>query len=124
MKKSVLVILVLILNFIFCSCTQVVVNSADEIRLNKWSVSTEFDKEVTLEFKGDKGIFKVESEDKKSCVTLSGLCIIDADKIAIFNESDKENYIFSYKIRGNKLNLSYSEGKLTLLRVQRKNPSE
>ena len=123
MKKTTLVILAFFLSFMCCSCTQVIVNSADEIRLNKWSAETEYDKVITLDFNGDKGVFKVNSRDKKASLTISGLCIIDADKIAIFNEADNENYIFSYKLKGDKLTLKYSGGKLNLLRVKG-NPSE
>lgn len=124
MKKTTLVILAFFLVIMCTACTQTIENSADEIRLNKWSVTTKFDKTVTLEFSEDIATFKVDSTDKKACVTLSGLCIIDSDKISIYNEADKENYILSYKLKGNKLILRYSGGKITLFRINEKNPSE
>lgn len=123
MKKLTFVIFVFMLIFMCSSCTPTIENSADEIRLNKWSYTTKYDKVVTLRFTGDKAVFKIDSSDSQACVKLKGLCVIDSDKIAIYNESDKENYIFTYKLKGNKLKLKYLGGKIILTR-QNKNPSE
>ena len=124
MKKTTILIFTVMLLFFSTSCTQTVENSADEIRMNKWCLTTKYDNEVTLNFLDDIGIFQVKSTDKRACVKLKGLCIIDKDKISIYNEADKENYIFKYKLKSNKLMLSYMGGKITLLRDKRKNPSE
>ncbi|MCH5303322.1 MAG: hypothetical protein J1E41_00540 [Ruminococcus sp.] len=98
------------------SCTQVVKNTADEIRLNTWSARLKSESMVTLKFKEDIASFKVTSSDKKPDLKLSGLCIIDSKNIMIFDDSDNQNYVFSYKLKENKLILGYNSVKLTLKR--------
>lgn len=119
MKKKAVCLLTIVILLVFSSCTQIPENTADEIRFHNWALSTKYDKKVILKFNGDKAIFKVKSKDKAANVTLRGLCIIDKNKIAIYNEYDKENYIFTYKLKLNKLTLVHSGGKITLTRINK-----
>ena len=105
-----------ILIIIMSSCTQIIKNTADEIRLNKWKAKLKSGSIVTLKFKEDSADFNISSKDKKSDVKLCGLCVIDSENIMIFDDNDNQNYVFSYKVKDNKLVLNYDEGEMVLKR--------
>lgn len=116
MKVLKIIFLPLLLVIMLSSCTQIIDNYADEIRLNKWSAELENENSVTLKFKEDNAVFEVVSKDKQSCVKLKGLCIIDKSNIMISDKYDGQNYIFSYKLKDNRLKLTYNDGTITLKR--------
>ncbi|MCH5298970.1 MAG: hypothetical protein J1E96_04315 [Ruminococcus sp.] len=106
---------------VFCavlmtSCAQTVSNTADEIRMNKWSAKLKSGSSVNLSVDDDFGTFQVKSKDRDARVKLSGLCVIDSDSIVIIDSKDKQSYRFSYKLHNNKLKLEYNGGKITLKR--------
>ena len=106
----------IIIAVIMSSCTQVVIDSADEIRMNTWSTKLQNGSVVSLRFKEDIACFKINSSDKDACACIKGLGVIDDSKIMIYNKSDNEPYFFNYKIKKNTLVLSYENGSLTLSR--------
>ncbi len=108
---------VLSLIFIMTSCAGTVENAADEIRLNDWSARLNSGYDAQLRFKDDNAEFKILSKNKKSDVRLSGICFIDRSRIIIFDSSDKDSYVFEYKLIDNKLRLRYDGGKIVLTRV-------
>lgn len=106
---------------VFCvalmtACTQTINNTADEIRLNKWSTGLKSGSVVSLKINDDFATFRVKSKDKYARVKLSGLCVIDSDSIVIIDSKDKHSYKFGYKLHNNKLKLKYGGGKITLKR--------
>ncbi len=107
---------VFMLIIIISSCTPVVKNTADEIRRNVWSAELKSGECVTLDFKEDDALFKILSKNKKTVLKIKGLCIIDKKKMMIFDSTDKENYVFDYKLKDDKLKLFYDSGELTLVR--------
>ena len=108
---------VLSLIFIMTSCSGAVENAADEIRLNEWSARLKCGYDVKLSFKDDNAEFKILSKNKNSDIRLNGLCFIDRCRIMIFDSSDKDSYVFLYKLSDNKLSLKYDGGKIVLTRV-------
>lgn len=112
MKKILLIPLCILL--LLTSCTQVVSNTADEIRLNKWSATLGGNRRVTLSFNDDIGSFNISSKENK--IKIKGLTIIDSDTIAIFDSDDSEVYRFKYSLKENKLKLTNSYGTLYLKR--------
>lgn len=112
MKKILLIPLCILL--LLTSCTQVVSNTADEIRLNKWSATLGGNRRVILSFKDDIGSFYISSKENK--IKIKGLTIIDSDTIAIFDSDDSEVYRFKYSLKENKLKLTNSYGTLYLKR--------
>ena len=119
MKNTSVIIVILSLIIICCGCTRVIETASDEIKSNKWKMTTDFGKKVVLKFSGDTAIFRVKSKDKFACVVIKGLCVIDSKKISIFNNSDKENYTFRYKLKGNRLRLKYMGGQINLIRQKK-----
>lgn len=112
--KKLLLILLFVLTVLFSSCTQTVENVYDEIKLNSWNLTTDYGKKVTLTFEDDVAFFKIQSEEKATDVQIKGLCVIDNEYITIFDQNDKESYMFKYKLKNNKLTLSYYDNKITL----------
>ncbi len=116
MRKRIAAVFLAAIIAVFTSCGAVVVNEADEIRLNSWSARLKSGSRVTLSFDGDRADFTVKSDDRDARLRLSGLCFFDSEKFALYDEKDKSEYIFRYRLRDNKLTLLYDEGKITLKR--------
>ena len=113
--KTKLIIPIVIM-FFLTSCAQVVVNTADEIRLNRWSASLQNGSTVKLNFKNDTAEFCVKSKDNDAQITINGLCFFDKQSMLIYDKKENEPYIFEYKIKNNKLILKHSGGRLVLTR--------
>lgn len=116
MKSVKIMILSVLCAVVMTSCTQTVSNTADEIRMNKWSAKLKSGSSVSLSIDDDLGTFQVKSKDKDARVKLSGLCVIDSESIVIIDSKDKQSYKFGYKLHNNKLKLKYGGGKITLKR--------
>ena len=113
--KIKLIIPIFIMIFL-CSCSSVVKNAADEIRLNKWSAELENKSVVTLQFKGDTAKLNIKAESKEASAQIKGVSFIDTKRIVIVNNSDKELYTFNYTLKNNKLKLKYKGGAVSLTR--------
>ena len=116
MKFIKILIISVLCAALMTSCAQTVSNTADEIRMNKWSAKLKSGSRVSLSIDDDFGTFRVNSKDKDARVKLSGLCVIDSDSIVLIDSKDKQSYKFSYKLHNNKLKLGYNGGKITLKR--------
>ena len=113
MKK--LFVIPLLALIMLSSCTAVVDNQADEIRLNRWSASLAGQRKVTLSFDMDIGRLYI-SEKEKSIAEIKGLALIEKTQIALYDSEDKVFYRFDYSLKENKLKLSTKDGSLTLKR--------
>ena len=109
-------IIPIIIIFFLTSCTQLVTNTADETRMNTWKAELQNGSIVTLSFENDTAQFRVEDEDGDVLTRIKGLCFFDNKSMLIYNKSESEPYIFEYKIKNNKLVLSYGGGRLVLTR--------
>ena len=114
MKLKLIILFIIVI--LLTSCTQVIVDEADEIRLNKWSAELENSSTVTLDFDDDIARFKIKSKDKEANSIIKGLYAIDDKNIMIYNQDENEPYFFGYKINNNKLVLKYDGGSLALTR--------
>jgi hypothetical protein len=111
--------LILLIVVLFSSCTQVPVNSADNVRMNLWKNTLKNGTTVTLSFDVNNcAVLKTTSKDKQACTTIEGLCIIDKKSILISDEATKENFVFSYKATGSKLKLKNDYGSVILKKVE------
>ena len=106
----------IIIMFFLTSCTQVIMNTADEIRQNNWSAKPENGSVITLRFNDDNAEFRINSKDPDVCAEIKGLCFIDDKRIYIYNQIENEPYIFEYKLKNNQLILKFIGGKLVLIR--------
>lgn len=115
-------IIPIIIAIIMSSCTQVVIDSADEVRLNSWVAKLKNGSSVSLNFIDDIATLNIKNPDKNACVSIKGLGVIDDKRILIHNKSESESYIFNYTIKNNHLILKYNHGSISLSR-KNKNPS-
>ena len=113
--KIKLIIPLFILLFL-TSCTQVITNTCDEIRLNSWCAELKNGSVVTLKFEDDIARFQIKSDDKEAQTRIKGNCFFENNKMVIYNFDDLEPYCFEYKLKNNKLTLKHSRGKLVLTR--------
>lgn len=101
---SVLIILTL------CSCGKTKINSAeDEIKLYNWSYS-ESDIEASLAFDGNTAVLELESSGE-TC-RISGICVFTDSSFVISDDEISENFLFGYNLRGNNLEIIYSDSTL------------
>lgn len=114
MKIKLIIPIIIIL--LLTSCTQVIVNNSDEIRMNKWSAESENGNKAVLRFNEEIAEFKVMNNNKE-LLSLKGLCVIDDKKLLIYNQSEQEPYFFDYKISNNNLILNYDGKSLNLTRL-------
>lgn len=110
---------VFMLIILMCSCSRVVKNTADEIRLNEWSTDLKNNFNVSLKFNDDKARFIIRKKNNIYC-EISGTSFMDKRALMIFDENDKRNYTFDYKLNGNILALKYDGGSVRLKRVKNK----
>lgn len=116
--KYIAIITLFFLSFTLCSCTRVIKNPADEIRLNIWKCEFKDKSVFLLEFKEDDAVIKILKSNKKADLKISGKAFIDKKRIAVFDR-DKENYIFDYELKGSVLRLKYGGGTIDLKRINK-----
>ncbi len=114
--KRLFTLLCVVLTLFFASCSEVVSTPIDEIRLNSWHLKTDYGSNISLSFNDDISEFKVITNNNEANVTVKGLCVIDDEHIVIFDQTDNQTYIFSYKLSGNQLILGYENGEIVLQR--------
>lgn len=112
MKKLIAMLWMCVL--LLTSCEQVITNTADEVRLNRWSAKLGGGRVASLSFTDDYGCFKISSKEKRYSVKISGLAFIDKKSIALFDGESGYPYRFNYSINENKLKLSTAQGAITL----------
>lgn len=119
MRKKFLYFLVLIC-ILFTSCTQISDNTADRVRMNSWKNIFKNGTTVSLKFNdNDYATLSFSSKDKPANNKINGLCIIDKNTLIISDETTKENFLFNYKVTGNKLKLKNKNGTITLKIVEK-----
>ncbi len=116
MKKLRLIPVMLVLAALFSSCTTVITNTADEIRSGRWEAKLSGGSSVSLSFSGDDGVFEISSDDEYACLKISGLCVMDTDGMILCDSADSEIYKFGYKLKNNRLRLTYDGSSITLTR--------
>lgn len=118
--KTKIIEAVAVVLLIFTSCTQIAENSADLIRMNSWKNNFKNGTAVMLTFDdGDCATLSFSSKDKSASAAIEGLCIIDKKTLMISDKSTGENFVFSYKVSGNKLKLKNESGAISLKIVEK-----
>lgn len=98
------------------SCTQAIKNSADEIRLSSWRAELKSGGAAELDFDEDDAKFIILNSKNKTVSEIKGKAFFDKKRLIVFDEKDKQSYVFSCKLKNNKLTLFYEGGKLILKR--------
>ncbi|MGN0488566.1 MAG: hypothetical protein ACI4HO_04825 [Ruminococcus sp.] len=118
--RKIIAFLIALCCIFFSSCTQISDNTADYIRMNNWKNIFKNGTTVHLEFQeNDFAKLSFSSKDKHANTAINGLCIIDKNTMMISDEITKDNYLFNYKVTGDKLKLKTNNGTITLKIVEK-----
>lgn len=118
--RKIIAFLIALCCIFFSSCTQISDNTADYIRMNNWKNTFKNGTTVHLEFQeNDFAKLSFSSNDKPANTAINGLCIIDKNTMMISDEITKDNYLFNYKVTGDKLKLKTNNGTITLKIVEK-----
>lgn len=114
MKKFVVTVLILF-SFILCSCTANTSGYIYELTSSRWIAHLDSGAEINLEFNNDTAYLDVKNAEKAS--QIKGKYIADETTFVIFVSDISTNYIFTYKPKGNTLDLTYNGNTITLNKV-------
>lgn len=120
MKKIKSLLFSALLSLIFitlAACTtENITCTADELKNFAWSNSDDFGKSIELRFDGNTGFLKIKSKDE--AYEIKGDVIADDNNLTITDSTLKDTYEFTYKLYGDKIELTYGENTLTLNKVK------
>lgn len=113
-KKTIcLLLLSLLILVLLAGCVEPSITSIeDELKLYTWQNKDEFDKTITLSFSNTHAtlLMKTKTEETK----IEGLAVLEENNLQIFDSNVNNSYAFSYKLFGDKIELTYGEHTLTL----------
>lgn len=94
------------------SCVRVIDDCSDELILHRWE--KEFDTGVIMElyFEGDNAVLRCTSGEESA--VLRGLCVLDTSGFVICDDKTKQNYMFTYTVHGDLLELTYDNATIVL----------
>ena len=98
--------------FLLCSCTRVVRSEKDEITMFSWYSELDNGNKLSLSFGEDEALFNAENDGFS--MEISGYYLIDDERFVIFDEDTKMDYTFIYKLHGDRVELSFGDGTITL----------
>ena len=110
--KRYLMILSAAFCLLLCGCVPVADTPADELRQYSWSTSTEYGCEAALSFDGLRAGLDVKKAGLS--MEISGVYALTDDKLTIFDEEGGESLTFGYKLYGDRVELSFEGGTLSL----------
>lgn len=113
MRKCIIIILVFAFLLLLCSCTKVIVNSADE--LTSYSYSKEFENGniVSLSFDENNATLSMKTKRGDKAV-ISGFCEISDSEFVIFDSKTYVSYPFGYRVHYDSVDIMYDTNVLTL----------
>ena len=94
------------------ACTRVIENASDELKMYHWACEEENGSQISLSFEDTDARLTVENE--AFSMNIEGLCIADDDSFTICDSKSKNNYTFGYQLYGDRVELSFGSGMITL----------
>lgn len=110
--KMIIVISAAALCVLLSACVPVAETPAQELRLYRWSADTGYGCAASLSFDGLSAELKLEKAD--FTLDITGVYALTDDRLTIFDEKAGESTTFSYKLYGDRVELSYEGGALSL----------
>ena len=98
------------------ACTRVIENASDELKMYHWACEEENGSQISLSFEDTDACLTVENE--AFSMNIEGLCIADDDSFTICDSKSKNNYTFGYQLYGDRVELSFGSGMITLDKVE------
>ena len=113
MKRISLLIISICILFL-CSCKQVSVCYADELKASKWHTQHSNGTEITLSFAED-NTAKIDIKGQKDITcTIEGTCVVNETSFVITDLTMAKNISINYKLYGSKVELTYAGSTITL----------
>lgn len=105
---------ILALCCIFClvSCTRVINSASDELKMYHWYCEEDNGSIISLSFDDINAGLTIENE--AFSMDIEGLCIADDESFTICDSESKNNYTFRYQLYGDRVELSFGSGMITL----------
>lgn len=110
------VLLILICIQLFGCTTKNITCKSDELKSFTWSGSDDYGKSIELHFEENTGFLKIKS--KEEVYEIKGDVKSDDKSLVITDNNLKDTYEFTYKLYGDKIELTYGENTLTLNKVK------
>lgn len=116
-KNFLFIILLILVCIISFGCTtKNITCKADELKSFSWENSDDYGKSIELHFIENKGFLKIKSKDES--YEIKGDVKADENNFVITDSSLKDTYEFTYKLYGDKIELTYGGNTLTLNKVK------
>ena len=96
-------------------CTRVINSPSDELKTYSWSGEWENGNTAELSFDDDNARLVVHNEAFD--LMIKGLCIVTDDSLVICDEESGRNAVFSFILHGDRVELSYNGGKVSLDKI-------
>lgn len=113
--KFIPILLILLLSVSLCSCSRVISSPGEEIREYSWQSQLENGNEITLSFDGADAALCVDCED--FILDIGGLCVTTDDRLMIYDTDSGTSYSFSYRLYGDRVELSYNDAEVPLFKL-------
>ena len=117
MKKCAAIISAFILMFVLCSCSRVIVNSADELTYNSYSKEFSNGNIVTLSFDENNNATLTMKTNKGKQAVISGFCEISDSEFVINDTKTSVAYPFRYTVYFDRVDIMYEGNVLTLNKI-------
>jgi outer membrane biogenesis lipoprotein LolB len=116
MKIKILTIYFLAFAMLFlCSCSEVADTTAKELRSGIWQQNGD-NYTVSLEFKNDDAVLKIKDNRSNKERIFQGTTIVTQDNIQISDKETLSTYSFDYKLKGDKVKLTYNDKTISLMK--------
>ncbi len=115
MRGKFFVPFLLIAVMLLSSCTQIINSAADELRMFSWEGTADNGNTASLLFCDNKASLSLQTHD--GLLRIHGLCLVDDEKLMICDEGSGMNYSFGYTLYGDRVELTATNGTLTLNKV-------
>ncbi len=100
-----------------CGCTQrQIVRESDELKSFSWQGKDDYGKQITLCFDENYATLSLKSDRTEK--TIQGFTITDNQSFEIYDNSLYQHFRFSYRLYGDKIELSYRDNTLTLAKMK------
>lgn len=96
-------------------CTGVIRSPADELRMFSWKSELEGGNTVSLSFVGSDAT--LIADGGVDTLILEGLCVVDDDTVVICDSVTGYNYIFGYKLYGDRVELRLFDSEIILKKL-------
>ena len=115
-KKQLCCIAVL-LTIMLCGCTQrQIINERDELMSFSWENHDDYSKQIKLCFQGNYASLFLHSCSSEQAI--KGITFVDNNCIRINDTSHYTDFLFSYRLYGDKIDLSYQGNTITLFKAK------